>query len=64
MKLIRVEREQSDLASLMEEAQNDRIVVEQNGQPIGVILSLEDYYGTFGISDDQEFTSLSTSPEL
>ncbi len=64
MKLIRVEHEQSDLASLMEEAQHDRIVVEQNGKPVGVILSLEDYCGTLDAPESPEIRELFNSPEL
>ncbi len=64
MKLVSIEADELGLASLMEEAQHDRIIVEQNGRPVGVILSLEEYYGTLDSPDDLEIRELLSSPEL
>ncbi len=63
MKLINLEESQASLADLLEDAQRERIIVEQDGQPIGVILSMADYQDWIGMSDE-ELSALFARPEL
>jgi PHD/YefM family antitoxin component YafN of YafNO toxin-antitoxin module len=62
MKLVNIEQTTS-LADLLDDAQHERIVVERDGQPIGVILSMADYQDWTGMTDE-ELSALFASPEL
>ena len=42
MKSVTIEEAQSNLAAVLSAARGERIVVEQEGRPVGVILSLDD----------------------
>ncbi|MBI3923342.1 MAG: type II toxin-antitoxin system Phd/YefM family antitoxin [Armatimonadetes bacterium] len=54
MKLVTMGEAEVNFPSLLEEAQHERVVVERNGQPLGVILSIADYQDWTSMREDVE----------
>lgn len=63
MKLVNVVDAQSNLSSLLEEAESERIVIAREGHPVGVLLSLTEYQEWARVTDE-EIDALFSSPEL
>lgn len=63
MKLVSLAEAESSLSALLDAAKNERVVVEREGYPLGVILSVADYQDWSGMTD-AELTELFSQTEL
>ena len=63
MKLVSLAETESSLSALLDAAKHKRVVVEREGNPVGVILSVADYQAWSGMTD-AELTELFSQAEL
>jgi prevent-host-death family protein len=63
LKLVNLHDAQANLQTLLKDAEHEQVIVEHNGQPVGVILSFNDFQDWAGLTDD-ELEQLFANPEL